>query len=79
MILHLSLWYKKNKNLKKENRIMQRNIINLKYKILMRKHRMPISAKKKKTTKQGDDKQEVQAKEKEETYEDIQHLQSGGM
>lgn len=28
MILHLSLWYKKNKKLKKENKIMQREIIN---------------------------------------------------
>ena len=58
---------------------MQREIITLKYKILMRKPRMPISTKKKKTVKHGNDKQEAQAKDKEEVCEDIQHLQSGGM
>lgn len=58
---------------------MQREIISLKYKILMSKPRMSISTKKKKIVKHGDDKQEAQAKHKEEVYEDIQHLQSGGM
>lgn len=79
MILHLSLWYKKNKKLKKENRLMQREIISLKYKILMREPRMPISTKKKKIVKCGDDKQEAQENDKKEVYEDIQHLQCGGM
>lgn len=37
LILHLSLWYKMNKKLKKENKAMKREIINLKYKILMKK------------------------------------------
>ena len=58
---------------------MQREITSLKYKILMRKPRIPIFAKKKKTVKHGDDKQEAQEKDKEEVYEHIQHLQFGGM
>lgn len=44
------------KKLKKENKIMKREIISLKYKILMTKPRMPITAKKKKTMKFGGDK-----------------------
>lgn len=52
----MSLWYNKNKNMKKENKIMEREIISLKYKILMRKHRMSISGKKKKKMRLGGDK-----------------------
>lgn len=48
LILHLSPWYKNNKKLKKENKAMKREIINLKYKILIRKPRMAVTAKKKK-------------------------------
>lgn len=50
-ILHLSLWYKKNKKLKKENKSMKREISNLKYKILTRKPRTAVIAKKKKKVK----------------------------
>jgi len=45
----------------------------------MRKPRIPISARKRKTVKRRDNKQETQAEDKEEVYEDIQHLQSGVM
>ena len=58
---------------------MQSETISLKYKILMRKPRMPISAKKKKTMKLGCDEQEAQVTYKDEVYEDIQNLQSRGM
>ena len=58
---------------------MQREIISLKYKILMRKPRMPITTKNKKTVKIGGDKQKAQVTEKEEVSEDIQNLQSRGM
>lgn len=58
---------------------MQRDIISVKYKILMRKPRMPIIVKKKKLVKLGGDKQEAQVTDKEEVYKDIQNLQSGGM
>ena len=43
LLLHLILWYKKNKKLKKANRSMKRKIINLKYKILMKKPRMAVT------------------------------------
>lgn len=51
LILQLSLWYKNNKKLRKENKAMKREIINLKYNILMRKPRMAVNAKKKKKVK----------------------------
>jgi len=47
LILHLNLWSKKNKKLEKENKAMKREIINLEYKILMRKPRMAVTTKKK--------------------------------
>lgn len=79
LILHLSLWYKKNKKMKKENRIMQREIISLKYKILMRKPRILVVAKKKKIVKLGGDEQKAQVTNNDEVYEDIQNLQPGGI
>ena len=74
LILHLSLWYKKNKKLKKENREMQREIINLKYKILMKKPRMPVVSRKKKKVNLECDNQRAQENENDELYEDIQNL-----
>lgn len=47
-IMHLGLWYKKNRKLKRKNKILSRVVINLKYKLLMRKPRMTITSKKKK-------------------------------
>ena len=46
ILLHLSLWYKNNKKLKQKNRALQWQVINLKYKILMRKPRMEVGGKK---------------------------------
>jgi len=43
----------------------------------MRKPRIPISARKKKVVKRGNNKQETQVEDNEEVYGDIQHLQSG--
>lgn len=59
LILPLSLWYKKNKKLNKENREMKREIINLKYNILMGKPRMAVAAKKKKNVKYGCDSKDI--------------------
>lgn len=78
-ILHLSLWYKKNKKLKKENMTMQRDIIKLKCKILMRKPRMSVAAKKKKIMKLGGDEQKAQVTDNYEVYQDIQNLHLGGL
>lgn len=58
---------------------MQREIINLKYKILMRKPRMPMVSKKKKKLNPGGDDQKAQMTDNDELYEDIQNLQHGGM
>jgi len=44
-IMHLGLWYKKNRKLKRKNRSMNRTVINLKYRILMRKPRMIVTSK----------------------------------
>jgi len=74
LIVHLSLWYKNNKKLKKENKMMQREIISLKYKILMRKPRIPIASKKRKTMKLEGNEQKTQVTDKDEVYEDIQNL-----
>jgi len=40
----------------------------------MRKPRIPLSTKKKKTIEQGDNKQETQVEDEKAFYEDIQHL-----
>jgi len=50
-ILHLGLWYKKNRELKRKNKILNRAVINLKYKLLMRKPRMTVTSKKNKRRK----------------------------
>jgi len=57
---------------------MQREIISLKYKILMRKPRMLVASKKKKTVKLGGDEHKAQVTDNYEVYEDIQNLQPGG-
>lgn len=44
-MLHLGLWYKKNRKLKRKNKKLNRTLINLKYRLLMKKPRMPVSAK----------------------------------
>ena len=46
ILLHLGLWYKKNKKLKQKNRSLEIKVINLKYKILMKKPRMAVAKKK---------------------------------
>jgi len=50
-ILHLGLWYKKNRKLKRKNKILNRAAINLKYQLLMRKPRMTVTSKKNKRRK----------------------------
>lgn len=50
-LLHISLWYKKNKKLKQKNRALQRQVINLKYNILMKNPWMAVGGKKGKTMK----------------------------
>jgi len=50
-MLHLGLWYKKNRKLKGKNKKLNRTLINLKYRFLMRKPRMEVSAKKSKKRK----------------------------
>ncbi len=50
-MLHLGLWHKKNRKLKRKNKKLSRTLINLKYKFLMRKPRMAVSAKKNKKRK----------------------------
>ena len=46
IILHISLWYDKNNNLKEKNKSLKRKAISLKYKILMKKPRMGVAKKK---------------------------------
>ena len=50
-ILHLRLWYKNNRKLKRKNRNLNRTIINLKYRLLMKKPRMAVSSKRSKRRK----------------------------
>ena len=50
-MLHLGLRYNKNKKLKKKNKKLSRTLINLKYRLLMRKPRMAVSAKRSKKRK----------------------------
>jgi len=50
-ILHLGFWYKKNKKLKRNNKILNRIAINLKYLLLMRIPRMTVTSKKRKGRK----------------------------
>ena len=50
-ILHLGLWYKKNRKLKRKNKILNTEVIELKYKIFMRKPRMTVTSKKNKRRK----------------------------
>lgn len=50
-IMHLGLWYKKNRKLKKKNRSLNRIVINLKYRLLMKKPRMAITSKRSKRRK----------------------------
>lgn len=47
-MLHLGLWHKKNRKLKKKNRRLSRALINLKYRCLMMKPRMTVTPRKKK-------------------------------
>lgn len=47
-MLHLGLWQKKNRKLKKKNRRLNRDLINLKFRCLMRKPRMKVVPRKKK-------------------------------
>lgn len=50
-ILHLALWYKKIRKLKRKNRNLNKTIINLKYKLLMKKPKMEVTSKRSKTRK----------------------------
>lgn len=50
-MLHLGLWYKKNRKLKRKNRKLNRTLINLKYRLLMKKARMAVSARRSKKRK----------------------------
>ncbi len=45
-MLYLGLWHKKNIKLKRKNKKLNRALINLKYRFLMRKPRMAVGAKK---------------------------------
>lgn len=45
ILLHLGLWYKKNKKLKTKNKFHKRNIMSLQHKILTKKLRMPVTIK----------------------------------
>ena len=47
-MLHLVLWHKKNRKLKRKNKKLNRALINVKYRFLMRKPRMAVGAKKSK-------------------------------
>ena len=47
-MLHLGLWQKKNRKLKKKSKRLSRALINLKFKCLMRKPRMTVVPRKKK-------------------------------
>jgi len=42
-MLHLGLWYKKNRKLKRKNRNFSRTLINLKYRLLMKKSKMAVT------------------------------------
>lgn len=61
------------------NRAMQREIINLKYNIFMKKPRMSVVAIKNKKVNPKCDKQKAQENENDELYDDIQNLQCRGM
>lgn len=50
-ILHLGLWYKKNRTLKRKNRNLNKTVISLKYRILMKKTRMVVTSKRRKRRK----------------------------
>lgn len=50
-ILHLSLWYKKNRKLKRKNKHSNKTLINLKYKLLVKKPRMVVTSKRSKRIK----------------------------
>jgi len=85
-IIHLGLWYKKNRKLKRKNRSLNRTVINLKYRLLMKKPRMAVTSKKSKRRKL-----DVLAKVSEKIqyerrihifgklHEDMQSFCSGGM
>jgi len=47
-MLHLGLWHKKNRKLKKKNRRLSRAFISLKYRCLMMKPKMTVMSRKKK-------------------------------
>lgn len=47
-MLHLGLWHKKNRKFKRKNKNLNRALINLKYRFLMRKPRMAVAVKKSK-------------------------------
>ena len=47
-MLHLGLWHKKNKKLKRKNRKLNQALINLEYRFLMRKPRMVVARKRSK-------------------------------
>ena len=51
ILLHLGLWYKKNKKLIAKNKFLKRKIISLQHRILMKKPRMTITIKKARRTK----------------------------
>ena len=50
-ILNLGRWYKNNRKLKIKNKSLNMAVINLKYKLLMRKPRMAVTSKKSKRRK----------------------------
>jgi len=50
-MLHLGLWHKKNRKLKRKNKNLNRALINLKYRFFMRKPMMEICVKKSKKRK----------------------------
>ena len=50
ILLHISLWLDKNKNLKEKNKSLKREVISLKYRIMMKKPRMVDTKKKAKKT-----------------------------
>jgi len=50
-ILHLGIWYKKNRKLKRKKINLNRTIINLKYRLLMKKPKMVVTSKRSKRRK----------------------------
>lgn len=50
-MLYLGLWYKKNRKLKRKNSNLSRTLINLKYRLLMKKTIMAVSARRSKKRK----------------------------